>query len=274
MVFKRDFDRPLVVCYPPNDVPLIEDPDNPGTMIPDDTWLITQDDTPVDGKYTEKEMRLLTRPLYANWRGPDGDDAFAAMANVGLFFSPTKPPLVPDAMLSVRVTEPSPIKGRIVQSYFVWRYKKLPEVVIEVVSNKKGGEEKRKLKAYAEIGIPWYVIFDPEEILSTEILRIFELQGSQYIKSKKSFFPEVGLGLTLWNGEFEHMKTDRWLRWCDKRGKPILSGEEAAKLERSSSKRDKQKARREKQRAEQEKQRADKLAAKLRALGVDPADVN
>ena len=90
MVFKRAFDRPLVVCYPPNDVPLIEDPDNPGTMIPDDTWLITQDDTPVDGKYTEKEMRLLTRPLYANWRGPDGDDAFAAMANVGLFFSPTR----------------------------------------------------------------------------------------------------------------------------------------------------------------------------------------
>jgi len=278
MVVKTSTDRPMVACYRPGDVPMIEDPDNPGTLIPDDTWLITQDDTPVDGKYTEKGMRLLTHPLYANWKGPDGDKAFLAMANVGLFFLETKPPIVPDVMLSVRVTEPTPLKGRlVVPAYYLWRYKKLPEVVIEVVSNKKGGEDTRKLKSYAQIGIIWYVIFDPEEILSEEVLRIYKLRDGQFQRTRKWFFPEVGLGLALWDGEFEEMRADRWLRWCDKNGKPIPTGEEIAQVDRLRAKREKgravqEKARadQEKARADQEKGRADKLAAKLLALGLDP----
>jgi hypothetical protein len=285
MVVKISTDRPMVACYRPGDVPMIEDPDNPGTLIPDDTWLITQDDTPVDGKYTEKEMRLLTHPLYANWEGPDGDGAYLALANVGLFFEPTKPPLVPDIMLSVRVTEPTPLKGqRIVQSYFVWRYKKLPEVVIEVVSNRKGGEDTRKLKSYAQIGIRWYVIFDPEKKLSEEVLRIYKLRNGRLQRTQTWFFKEVGLGLTLWSGDFEKRHSDRWLRWCDKDGTPIPCGEETAQAERSHAKRERRRADQEKHRADQEKHRADqekhradqekrlreKLAAKLRALGVDP----
>jgi hypothetical protein len=297
MVVKLRSSRPMVVCYPPNDVPMVEDPDNPGQMIPDDTWLITQDDTPVDGQYTEKEMRLLTNPLYANWKGPDGDGAYVAMANVGLFFSATEPPLVPDIMLSVRVHSPPFIKGKLFQAYYLWRYKKMPDVVIEVVSNKKGGEDTRKLKKYAQIGVPWYVIFDPHLYLSDEILRIYQLHGGKFRRTKKSFFPDVGLGLALWEGKFEDRQTDRWLRWCDKKGALIPTAEETAHAERLHVKQEKQRVKQEKQRAEQEKQRAeqekqraeqekqraeqekqraeqekrraDKLAAKLRALGID-----
>ena len=88
MVVKSKKTRPMVVCYPADDVPMMEDPDNPGTLIPDDTWLITEDGVPVDSAITEKESRLLTEPLYTNWSGLDGKDNFMAMSDIGLFFSP------------------------------------------------------------------------------------------------------------------------------------------------------------------------------------------
>jgi hypothetical protein len=59
----------------------------------------------------------------------------------------------------------------------------------------------------------------------------------------------------LWEGEFDGFSA-RWLRWADASGQLIPLGRERAEMER--------------QRADSEKQRAERLAAKLRALGVDP----
>ena len=70
-----------------------------------------------------------------------------------------------------------------------------------------------------------------------------------------SWLPGVGLGLTLWEGEYEG-QPGLWLRWCDRQGVVIPTGRERAEQER--------------QRAEQERQRAQRLEERLRALGVDP----
>jgi hypothetical protein len=51
-------------------------------------------------------------------------------------------------------------------------------------------------------------------------------------------FPDVGLGLVLWTGTFEGQQ-QTWLRRCDKDGRVIPTG-------------------------------AERLAAQLRALGVEP----
>ncbi|MCZ8365650.1 MAG: hypothetical protein O9338_23790, partial [Microcystis sp. LE19-251.1A] len=59
--------------------------------------------------------------------------------------------------------------------------------------------------------------------------------------------------------------TTNWLRWWDKSGNLLLWGSELVEQER-------QRAEQERQRAEQEKQRAERLAAKLRALGVEVDD--
>jgi hypothetical protein len=50
------------------------------------------------------------------------------------------------------------------------------------------------------------------------------------------------LGLTLWEGEFEEAVRRVWLRWCDRQGRVILTGAE----------------------------RAERLAERLRSMGVDP----
>jgi hypothetical protein len=125
---------------------------------------------------------------------------------------------------------------------------KPPDMVIEVVSDRSGGEEDFKLEEYARIGVPYYVIFDPDEHLRGGVLRVFHLVRGGYRSRKASWLPRVGLGLKLWEGTFEGL-TRSWLRWCDHEGIVVPTGEE---------------------RAEQERQRAERLAAQLRALGIDP----
>ena len=36
---------------------------------PDLSALVTEDDTPVDNIYSEKQQRLLTEPLFSGWGG-------------------------------------------------------------------------------------------------------------------------------------------------------------------------------------------------------------
>ena len=109
--------------------------------------LVTADDTPVDNRFSEKRRRLLTSPLYSSWAGPGGDRPFMACADVGVFLHPREAPLVPDVFLSLdlnELQEPWAKEGR---SYFIWEYKKAPDVVIEVVSNEKGGEMTGQIRA-------------------------------------------------------------------------------------------------------------------------------
>ncbi len=56
------------------------------------------------------------------------------------------------------------------------------------------------------------------------------------------------LGLKLWSGEFEGRRAS-WLRWCDKDGVILPTGQELAAQERA---------------------RAERLAAQLRAAGIEP----
>jgi Uma2 family endonuclease len=254
---------------------------------PDIDHLITEDDTPVDNIYSERQQRLLTQSLYASWSGPGEGRPFVAFANVGLFNSVREQAQVPDVMLSLDVTLPDDIWEKRHRSYFIWEYGKPPEVVIEVVSNKKGGEASTKLRKYASMGVAYYVIYDPEQQLSNEVLRIFKRNGIAYVQQQALWLEDVGLGLTMWQGRYEDWQ-DTWLRWCDRSGNILLTGGERAEQERQRAEQERQRAEQERQRAEQERQRAEqerlareeaeqkvqRLAAQLRALGVEPEDIS
>ncbi len=216
--------------------------------------LVTEDDTPVDNVFSEKQMRLLTEPLYSSWC-PPGQRSFVAMSNVGLFFAVHRPPLVPDVLLSINVVLPADIRAKRHRSYFIWEYGKPPDVVIEVVSNREVGEDREKLEAYAEVGVSDYAIFDPDRLLSPELLRVYRLVEGEYRKMDEPIrFPKLGLGLRVWQGTFEGWDT-AWLRWVDAESTPVPTGRELAESER--------------QLAEFERQRADRLAEQLRQLGVE-----
>jgi hypothetical protein len=89
----------------------------------------------------------------------------------------------------------------------------------------------------------------------------------------------MGVELGIWQGEYLNQDFP-WLRWWDAAGNLLLAGDELAKRELLRAEQESLRAERaveqvaeEKQRTEQERQRADRLAAKLRELGIDAKDV-
>lgn len=245
--------------------------------------LVTEDDTPVDNIYSEKQQRLLPASLYDSWHGPGTGGAFIALANVGLFYGINIPPHVPDVLVSLDVTLPADIWEKGHRSYMLWEYGKPPDVVIEVVSNTIGGEASTKLQSYARIGIPYYVIYDPQQQLSERTLVVYEKQATGYVARSDFFLPGLELGLMLWQGRFED-REDTWLRWCTLDGAMLLTGHERAEQERLRAEQAEHNAEQAQQRvtqaqqqatqarlrAEQAEQRAARLAARLRALGIEP----
>jgi hypothetical protein len=209
----------------------------------------------VDNLYVEKQQRLLTEPLYSSWPGPGEGRTFLALANVGLFYSSIEPPLVPDAMLSLDVPAELHPRHKEHLSYFVWIIGKVPDVAIEIVSDLRGEEEGEKMRTYARLNIPYYVIYDPKEHLGHGVLRAFGLSRKQYKKMPVDEFGDIGLGLKLWRGAYEGQR-EEWLRWCDPKGKVIATGKERADAQQ--------------RRAQAAEERIQRLAAQVRELGAKP----
>jgi Uma2 family endonuclease len=218
-----------------------EDEYAPPECLPKLDELEIEDGKPVESIFAEKQYRLLTEPLYSSWPGPGPGRPFLALANVGLFYRERTPALGPDVMLSLDVQVGEDLSRRENRSYYLWRYGKPPEVVIEMVSDRRGGEAGHTRRDYARIGVAYYVIFDPDNRLGEGVLRCFVVTGREYQPLAGQWLPGVGLGLTLWEGDFEgHHR--QWLRWCDQQGQVIPTGAE----------------------------RAARLEARLRELGIEP----
>jgi hypothetical protein len=252
--------------------------------------LVIEDDEPADSILSKKLQRLLTSALYASFQ-PKAEDTgelipFLATANIGLFSALKLPPLMPDVTLSLEVAPPASFERKEDRTYLVWEMGKPPDVVIEIVSNRKGEELGRKLKDYARAGVSYYAVYDrtagvasplrqPRELQGSP-LALFQRRGGEFVPFASTWLEDkglrpanakglrpanakglrpanaTGLGLTLWQGSFEGVNTE-WLRWCDREGEVLPTGEEKAALEH--------------QRAERERQRAEALLELLRSHG-------
>jgi len=255
--------------------------------------LITEDDTPVDNIASEKQQRLLTHCLYNSLKNRQ----FLAASNVGVFYTVFDPPIVPDVFVSFGVSVPDNWWEKANRSYFVGRFGKPPEVVIEIVSNKVGGELTKKLNIYAQVGCTYYIVYDPAQQLGKKTLYIYELFMGVYVEKQNTWLDQVQLGVTLWQGEFEK-KQDIWLRWCNREGVLYLTGTEEAQEAKQKAQQSEQKAQEAEQKAQQSEQKAQEaeqkaqqseqkaqeaeqkaqqseqreqmLLERLRALGIDP----
>lgn len=232
--------------------------------VPDANQLITEDDTPMDNFASEKQQRLLVSSLYSTLQ----NQTFLAAANVGVYYTDLQPAIVPDVFLSLDVQVPQNWWEKQNRCYMVWRFGKPPEVAIEIVSNKEGDELVKKLQIYEHMRVSYYVVYDPIQQLGEQLLRIYEIRGRRYSETT-NWLEQVGLGLTLWEGEFEG-RQDVWLRWCYQDGSIIPTGDErAAQAEQRATQAEGRAAQAE-QRATQAEQRAQQLAEQLRAMGIDP----
>ncbi len=194
-------------------------------------------------------------------------------------------------------------------SYVVWDEQVIPLLVVELLSPGTENEDlgrttslpqrpPTKWEVYEKIlQIPYYVVFSRY----TNEVQFFKLTSTGYVKqpstSQTLWFPELQLGLGLWDGNYDGLER-QWLRWHDVDGHwlPTLAeraaqaeqqalserqravqAEQQAVLERQRAVQakqetllERQQARFERERAVQAEQRAQQLATKLRALGLDP----
>ncbi|MDJ1175026.1 Uma2 family endonuclease [Roseofilum capinflatum] len=169
-------------------------------------------------------------------------------------------------------------RPEVIRSYTPNLQGDLPVVVLEFLSDTDGGEYSTKATYppgkyfyYEQIlQVPNYGIFDPK----TGELELYRL-GNQQRYDRQSpnpdgrfWIPEMGLYLGVWQGSRENLES-YWLRWWDEQGNLLLWGKEKVEQERSRAETERQQAETERQRADAEQQRADRLAAQLRAAGIE-----
>jgi Uma2 family endonuclease len=151
-------------------------------------------------------------------------------------------------------------------SYVIWQEGVAPFVAVELLSP---GTEKEDLgrnlrdashppnkwTVYEQIlRIPYYFVFNRY----TDELQAFGLVQESYQPLSPEgpgiWLEKAQLGLGLWQGCYQGIER-LWLRWYDRDSQWILTPMEQ-----------------EAQRAEREKARGDRLAARLRELGIDPGE--
>ncbi|MBC7798510.1 MAG: Uma2 family endonuclease [Pyrinomonadaceae bacterium] len=236
---------------------------------------MTETDEPVD-LYTSKQSRFIVQNLYSSWKPNDDLDlprSFLTAADVGVFFSVKKPAIVPDVLLSLDVSAPKDMFAKNGKCYFAWEMGKPPDVAIEIVSNKTGDELTTKMQAYALGMVRYYVVYDPNLYLGFDKLRVYELAvNGKYSRCEDYKLPNVGLGLTLWSGDFEN-SLQEWLRWTDENGVLISTADEQREVSNQRARQAENKVIEAQEKAVEAENRATRLAEKLRELGIDPNQI-
>ncbi len=173
---------------------------------------------------------------------------------MGIYYDPDQPAIVPDGFLSLGVQRFIDEDLRL--SYVLWEEKKLPILVLEVVSHKYRDEYTTKKELYAELGISYYVVYNPRRRKKPP-LEVYRLENGEYILQPGNpvWLSEIGLGIGRERGTYQGI-TREWLYWYDEQGQRLLTPEERI-----------QKA---EQRRLEAELRAQILAEQLKALGIDP----
>ncbi|HEY3787943.1 MAG TPA: Uma2 family endonuclease [Urbifossiella sp.] len=234
------------------------------TRLPTHLDLPCSDDKPVDNDYHPLQTMILRSSLAPHLERLHPDGNYYVGSDTGIYWKLTDPLengiRAPDFFYVPNV--PRLLDGKLRRSYVMWMEKKPPLLVVEYLSG-KGREErdatphKEKFWVYEKaIRAKYYALWDPDK----EKLEVLELKRRKYqpmSANSHGRFAIAPMAIELGPWKTTFLDTPEvWLRAFDREGNLLLAAEEMVD--------------REKQRAEQEKQRADKLAARLRELGIDP----
>jgi Uma2 family endonuclease len=255
-----------------------------------------EDGMPLETEKHREQMNLLIDVLRTHL-GPEPGLFFGG--NLGVYFSVLQARnrdfLVPDFFVA-EDSQP----GRRRKSWVMWEEDgHAPLVVIELLSDSTEAIDRgRKMDIYAGLRVASYYLFDPTDLR-------FEGYALRADRTWERMVPDngllpcapLGLALAVRPGTYlQH--TDDWLRWCTPDGRVLPTAEEAgreraeaereqadvereradaererADAERKRAEAERERAEAERERAEAERERAERLAAKLRAMGIDSEGV-
>jgi Uma2 family endonuclease len=248
-----------------------------GRVLPSAEELPSSDETPVDNQLQNDIPNLLLQILGYLWGGRD-DWYFGV--DMGIYYHPDEPAIVPDGFLSLGVKHDTGERGRL--SYVLWEERYiLPIFFLEVVSEKYNGEYEEKLLAYQNLGILYYAIYNPlsgrrGRFRNRQRLEVYRLVSGRYERldseNHRFWLPEIGLGLGYERGE--HIAWVReWLYWYDEAGNRYASADERARNAETAAEQERLLAERERIAREAAERKAAQLAERLRSLGMNPDEL-
>jgi Uma2 family endonuclease len=224
---------------------------HPLDCLPSSAELPDSDDTPVDNELQNLIPNLLEAILALAWS--NRTDWFFGV-DMGIYYAPSTPPLVPDGFLSLGVERFIGEEGRL--SYVLWEEDGIvPIFALEVVSKTYGGEYEHKKLDYAQLGVLYYAIYVPSRRYrrKRESLEVYRLVDGDYILQPGSqvWIPEIGLAIGRERGVYLG-RSREWLYWYDATGQKLPTPEELV---------------------QQERERSERLAQRLRNLGINPEEI-
>ncbi|NEP14684.1 MAG: Uma2 family endonuclease [Symploca sp. SIO2C1] len=162
------------------------------------------------------------------------------------------------------------------RSWVVWDEEQAPNVIIELLSESTATNDKTKKKQVYQdkVRVPEYFWYDP---FNSEDWAGFNLQNGVYQPINKDeqerlVSQQLGLALVRWQGYYKDVEAT-WLRWATLEGDLIPTPQEEAEQAQQQAEQVQQQAAQAQQQAEQAQQRAEQLAARLRAMGINPDEI-
>ena len=274
-------------------------------QLPGSLELPDSDDTPVDNEGQNDIPNGLRFSLAQIWE--ERQDWFFGV-DMGIYdrqgqkegkATMLAPSTVPNGFLSVGVVRRKDTWGR--RSYVLAEEGQvIPVLALEYLSKTYGGEYDGKLEVYAQLGVPYYVVYNPEGRRKHQPLEMYHLEQGKYRLQpivEPYWIPEIKLGIGRVQGQMSGIQIE-WLSWFDRLGKPYPLPEEIIKTlqarerrhqvneiklkrlvqqkqleaeqERSRAERAERLAEQERSRAEQERLARLQLIDRLRQMGIDP----
>ncbi len=237
---------------------------NTPEYLPSSEELPCSDDTPVDNELQNLIPNLLKAILALIWQ--DRWDWFFGV-DMGIYDRTgqiRRTPIIPDGFLSLGVQRrKNDPKGRL--SYVLAEENNIPPIlVLEVVSQTYGGEYDKKMTAYAQLSVLYYVIYNPDYYQRDkhEPFEVYRLENGKYLHystSEPVWIPEINLGIGRRQGIHEGWQRE-WLYWYDEQGTRFLTPEEVAEQEHLRAEQE----RRQREFAQQQVQKLEDLLVRYR----------
>jgi len=276
---------------------------------PDHKQLPDEDGTFMHNFHEHPQANLLTESLVPCLRQRHPDGQFCIGCDSGIYWTWTQPVLngckAPDWFYVPGV--PPMLDDEFRRSYVLWREVIAPLLVVEFVRGREkggtaplapprdGSEEhdttpyKGKFWVYEQgIRADYYVIYDVNRP-SVEVYRLVNRRYELQQANAAGRFPieVLGIELGIWEGEYRGMNLP-WLRvWDTSSGEmvPTESEQHLREQQRADTAEDllddarrrldeeTERAETERKRADDQKSRAERLAERLRAMGIEPDQI-
>jgi len=196
--------------------------------LPTSEELPCSDDTPVDNEDQNYIPNFLLFLLAFIW--PERQDWFWGVDMAVYHTTGVSPlvPVVPDGFLSLGVERRKNNGSR--TSYVVWEENDVvPILVLEVVSRNYGGEYDRKMDIYSGLGVPYYVVYNPEYWRRDrqQPFVVYRLEDGGYVPQigEPLWMPEIGLGIGRAIASIGGIRREV-LCWYDQNGTRYQTAEE------------------------------------------------